>query len=127
MPSWPLSRLLFVVKIYPKHRFFSHYALGFSCRIFCATGMYFITPFIFCSRSEPQVIHLYVSLVKDTIIVGISHIGHTPLVISGSSIVFLKKLFNDFSTFPLHVGETIFVMLAVKSENLFSVGAFFIV
>ena len=127
MPSWPLSRLLFVVKIYPKHRFFSHYALGFSCRIICVIGMYFITPFIFCSRSEPQDMHLYVSLVKDTIIVGISHIGHTPLVISGSSTVFLKKLFNDFSTLPLHIRKTIFVMFAIKSENLFSIGSFFIV
>ena len=47
--------------------FLDHYNLGdFSDK----TGIYFITPFIFCSKSDPHVMHLYMSLAKDTNIVG---------------------------------------------------------
>ena len=128
MASRSFSRFVsFRLCDYAKFRPFTHYTLGFSSRDIIATGMYFITPFIFCSRSEPQVIHLYVSLVKDTNIVGISHTVHMPWVMSGSNFVFLKKLLNDFSALPLHFWKAIIVSFTIISENLFSVSTSFII
>ena len=98
MSSRPFSRFISLrFCYYAITRLSTHYASGFFSFLAFSVGIYFIAPFIFCSKSEPHVRHLYKSLVKDTNIVGISQEGQIPCVTSGLKRgSFAKKLCGKF-------------------------------